>query len=48
MAIMTLKNSHGDELDIKIYDRNLTRNQIRFELRGHLERIKEIFQHTEP
>ena len=47
-AVMTIKNSHGDELDIKIYNRHLTRNEIRFELRGHLEGIKEIFKHKEP
>ena len=48
IATMTIRNSHNEEMDVKLFDRHLSRTQIRYELRQHLERIKEIFEHTEP
>ena len=48
IATMTIRNSHNEEMDVKLFDRHLSRTQIRYELREHLECIKEIFEHTEP
>ena len=48
IATMTIRNAHNEEMDVKLFDRHLSRTQIRYELRQQLERIKEIFDHTEP
>ena len=48
IVIMTIRNGHSEEMDVKLFDRNISRTQIRYELRQHLERIKEIFDPTEP
>ena len=45
---MTVKNVYDEEIVLKIYDQNMSRVEITFEIRQQLEEIAEIFQQISP
>ena len=47
-VIMTMSNFHGESLNLTLYDRHCSENEIYFEVRHQLQRIKQVFDHTEP
>ena len=48
MVNMSIRNVYNEEVNLKIFDRHMSRTEIRYEIRQQLEEITAIFEQTKP
>ena len=48
MVNMSVRNVYEEEVNLKIYDRHMSRTEIKYEIRQQLEIITAIFEQNTP
>ena len=48
MVNMSIRNVYDEEVNLKIFDRHMSRTEIKYEIRQQLEEITAIFEQNSP